>query len=45
MQRQYITINKIEYINALKMTITHQLRGLIDLNGENIKYVLDLKKV
>ena len=45
MERQYIPINRNEYINALKMTITDQLGRLNDLNGENTEYVMDLKNV
>ena len=43
-ERQYIPVNRNEYINALKMTITDKLGRLVDLNGENVEYVLDLKK-
>ena len=43
-ERQYIPVNSNEYINALKMTITDKLGRLVDLNGENTEYVLDLKK-
>lgn len=44
-ERQYLLINRKEFINSLKMTITDQLGRLIDFNGENVGYVLDLKKV
>ena len=44
-ERQYLPINRKEYINTLKMTITNQLCRLIVPNGENVEYVLDLQKV
>ena len=44
-ERQYLTIYRKEYINALKTTIIDQLGRFIDLNGENNKYVLNLKRI
>ena len=44
-ERQYLPISRNEYIYELKITITDQLGRFFDLNGENIEYVSDLKKV
>jgi hypothetical protein len=44
-ERQYLLINRKEFINSLEMSSTDQLGRIIDLNGDNVGYVLDLKKV
>ena len=42
---QYLLIKRNEYISSLKLTMTDWLGRLIDRNGENFEYVLDMKKL